>query len=183
MLISQFYITRACENVSSRAKSARLLDYLQETFSKVWLKSRQLALILKFYEQYGTLDRTEHFGTYRVDLVVSLFSRLLDVHNFEVVLNVLTPKEIGCVFARIGMLHVFNPMKPEGAFELDLSIWEERQVVKALIILAVQEPGANWTSYQFRWDDRKTSLIQGWVLTNDWLSDAGVPKRGILAVR
>ena len=33
--------------VSKRVKAARLLEYLEEAFSKVWLKSRHLAVIVK----------------------------------------------------------------------------------------------------------------------------------------
>ena len=38
----------------------------------------------------------------RVELIVSLFSRVVDIHNFDTVLQVLTPKEVGCLYARIG---------------------------------------------------------------------------------
>jgi hypothetical protein len=42
-----------------------------------------------------------------------------------------------------GILNVFNPSKPEGAWQLDLMRWEERQVAKMLVHLSVQEPGDN----------------------------------------
>lgn len=96
----------------------------------------------------GSVDKTP-FGSYRVELIVQLFNRVLDQHNFEVraffftffsvslhcghifkqiVLATLTPREIACLHCRIGYLKLFNPCKPDGWYQLDLSIWEERQV-------------------------------------------------------
>ena len=69
-------------------------------------------------------------GTYRVEILVDLFNRLVDLHNFEVVLAVLTPFEVACVQCRIGFLHYFNPFKPEGFHTTDLSLREERVVAK-----------------------------------------------------
>ena len=54
------------------------------------------------FEEYGILAKTELFGTYRVDLVISLFSRILDLHNFEIVMHALTPHEAACLYCRIG---------------------------------------------------------------------------------
>ena len=42
---------------------------------------------------------------------------------------VLTAKEHAAVLARLGWLAIFNPCKPEGYYELDLTRWEERQVL------------------------------------------------------
>ena len=59
------------------------------------------------FEDYGSTKRTEFFGTYRVDLVVTLFSRVLDLHNFEVVMHCLTPFEVACTYCRIGWYVTF----------------------------------------------------------------------------
>ena len=64
--------------------------------------TRHLAIIVKMFEEYGSLQKTEFFGTYRVDLIVSLFSRVRDIHNFEIVMHCLTPREAACVYCRIG---------------------------------------------------------------------------------
>ena len=64
----------------------------------------------------------------------------------------LSAKEAACLIARIGWLKVFNPMKPEGSYALDLSRWEERMMAKSLCALETKEPGANWLTYSFQWD-------------------------------
>lgn len=108
-------------------------------------------------------------------------SRVVDPQNFEVVLQCLTPAEVGCLYCRIGWMKLFNPMKPEGSYELDLgSHWEERMVVKSLCTLATNEPGENWPCFSFRWSDME--IIPGWALTSVWLTDAGLPPRGVLSL-
>ena len=47
----------------------------------------------------------------------------------------LSSKEAACLIARIGWLKIFNPMKPEGSYALDLSRWEERMMAKSLCAL------------------------------------------------
>lgn len=86
------------------------------------------------------------FGTYRVEVVVNLFHRLVDLHNFELVLSVLTPHEVACVQCRIGLLNILNPMKPEGFHAVDLGSREERVAAKILAALSFVEPGENWVS-------------------------------------
>jgi len=56
----------------------------------------------------------------------------------------LSADEHAAVIARIGVLNLFNPWKPEGAVQLDLSRWEERQMAKILTHLSIVEPGENW---------------------------------------
>ena len=119
------------------------------------------------------------FGSFRVELVVSLFHRVVDHHNFEVVMQCLSPQEAGCLLARVGWLKIYNPMKPEGAYALDLGRREERLVAKSLCALEVKEPGANWQCYSFQWDTEPEPM-PGWELTQPWLSNEGMPSRGTL---
>jgi hypothetical protein len=44
-------------------------------------------------------------------------------------MHVLSPYEAGCIYMRVGWLKIYNPMKPEGAYVLDIGrTWEEKQV-------------------------------------------------------
>jgi len=56
------------------------------------------------------------------------------------------------MFSIPGWLHIYNPMKPEGAYELDLGRREERVIVKTLAQLATAEPGDNLPEVSFRWE-------------------------------
>jgi hypothetical protein len=143
------------------AKASKIYLFLEEKLSPYYLKARHLNLVLRMFEELGSVSKTELFGTYRVELVVILFTRILDLHNFELVLQCLTPYEVGCIYCRIGWLKLYNPMKPEGSYALDIGrTWEERQVLKMMCGLEVHEPGENWPSQSFRWDDVRYSFYK-----------------------
>jgi hypothetical protein len=167
--------------VSQHAKACRLVTILEDMLGPYWIRSRHLANLVELFE-IGMVDKIEGFGTYRVELVVSLFSRVVDIHNFEVVMSKLSPEEAGCVVARLGWLNIFNPMKPEGSYELNLGLWEDRQVAKALVLLAVGESGDNFANAKFQWD-RDSESIPGWVLPQLWMADATMSTKGFLHVQ
>ena len=118
--------------ISNEAKAARMVDAIDGVFSKQWIMCRHLALICQCFAQLGRISRTKIFGSYRSEIVVLLFERLVDVQNFELVLRELEPVEIATVTARIGWLNFYNPMKPEGTVETNLAIYEERVIAKML---------------------------------------------------
>jgi hypothetical protein len=112
-------------------------------------------------ELFGEVSRTAFFGSYNVDIVVALFARVVDLHNFEIVLEVLDARECACLFARIGILNIFNPLKPEVTYELNLARYEDRMVAKMIVLLSVDEPGINLTFKKFQWK-REIDPIPGW---------------------
>lgn len=71
--------------------------------------------------------------------------------------------EVASTYCRLGFLNLYNPCKPEGSWELDLSRREERIVAKTLCVLATQEPGDNWPFKTFRWM-RSMESMPGWEL-------------------
>lgn len=81
-------------------KSVAVLEFLEIMMSTWWLYCRHLALILEVFH-IGCATKSS-MGSYRVELVVMWFDRLLDVHNFEVILMVLNAEEQAAVYARIG---------------------------------------------------------------------------------
>lgn len=166
-------------NGSDELKAAALLEFFEAELGGMWLQCRHLALVLEVYAPLGQAWHS-HFGSYRVQLIVMLFDRLVDLHNFELVLYVLSAEEHACVLARIGTLNLFNPSKCEGGWAFDLLRWEERQVAKLLIHLSVVEPGENWLTKCFVFD-RGFNPVPGWDLNRTWLSEDGLPKKGLLS--
>ena len=134
-------------NGSEEYKAAALLEYFEVELTSLWLYCVHLSIILELYSSMGGLARRSAMGSYRVELVIMLFDRILDLHNFELVLMVLNAEEQAAIYARIGILNVFNPCKPEGGYSFDLYRWEERQTTKILIHLSVVEPGENCKLY------------------------------------
>jgi hypothetical protein len=80
-------------------------------------------------------------------------------------MKILSPSEAACVYCRLGWLNIYNPCKPEGAWELDMSRREERVVAKTLCVLATNEPGDNWVFETFRWM-RSMESMPGWELVS-----------------
>ena len=105
------------ETVSNEAKASRILEYIIDMFSQVYLRCRHIVLILRCF-QFGSIQRVQSFGTYNVELIVSLFIRILDIHHFEMVLGELTAEECGVLYCRLGWLNLYNPVKADGGYEL-----------------------------------------------------------------
>lgn len=99
-------------DVAPEAKAARLVEVVEENLGAQYIRARHLALILERFPPECQVDKVPMFSTYRVEIVVSLFSRVKDIHNFEFVMRVLKPQEIAYLYARLGYLMLFNPMKP-----------------------------------------------------------------------
>jgi hypothetical protein len=167
-------------NVNKFVKCFRIVESLVDVLSRLWIRCRHLAVILQYFN-LGRLDKVKYFGTYRVELVVRSYCRLVDLHNFELILEVLSAFEIGCLNCRIGILHYFNPLKLDSWHCLDLSKREERIAAKILAYLSTIETGRNWIEPTFRWA-YQLPCIPGWMLTQSWLDDTTMPFRGILTV-
>jgi len=168
------------DDVECSVKANRIVEAIVDIFSRVYLRSRHLALILRWFF-IGRHHRTRHFGSYRVELAVQLFCRVVDTHNFDLVLRVLQPYECAHFICRMGILNVFNPLKPEGAHCLCLARRDERVAAKILTALSVTEPGENLVDGSFRWE-YDASKIPGWELTESWLRDEDMLDRGFLSV-
>lgn len=162
--------------VPDHVKSSSIVTALENILSRVWIKARQLAVIIDNFK-VGVCLKTAHFGSYRVELVVSLFSRVVDIYNFDVVLKVLSPYETAAVYCRIGFLSMFNPLKPEGAHWLNLSRHEEREIFKIFAALFTVEGSDTWVEKSLRWEITDDD-IPGWSLLPTWMSEEDLPHRG-----
>jgi hypothetical protein len=160
-------------------KNSIINSVLEYLLSTKWLLVKQVVVLLQLYTD-GTVLKTS-FGTYRVELLIKLFPRILDIYNIEIIYTVLNPEEIVTLIARIGYLNLVNPLKIDGYFSLSLSIWEERQMAKMLIYLADEEPGRNWADASFSHivDDARP----GWELNLLWLQDTKFFESGYLSLQ
>jgi hypothetical protein len=166
---------------SSEAKACRLVDQITDYLQYQNITCRQLALLLNACYKLGNVKNSEFFGTYRVEIFVFLFARLVDIHNIDLITQIMTPFEMGCIYCRIGWSHIFNPLKIDGAYELELNRKEERQICKMLCLLSTKESGNKFLDISFKWQ-RDMACMPGLELTELWLTDAGLPDRGIWSV-
>ncbi|CAM9374928.1 unnamed protein product, partial [Discosporangium mesarthrocarpum] len=124
--------------------------------------------------ELGDMFPWQDFG--RVQAIISVFSRIINIEDFStVVFNRLRKEEQRELIHRLGILNVLTPLDPDREYELDLRCWESREWAKVLIRLAVEEPGDNWVgeTYTHR---RGVMRVWGWRLPDTWTKggfDAG----------
>jgi len=168
------------QQVSVYAKAARVVEVLEDVLNRVYVSCRQLALLVDSFPQ-GNLWKCPVYGTYRVELIVAVFCRILDYHNLELVLDKLDVNEQACLYCRLGWFNMFNPLKCEGYILLNLGRnMEDRQFAKVFVALSLIEPGINWKHASFRWSMDEPSM-PGWELTQVWTVDSTMPVKGIVA--
>ena len=173
-------LASSTHKIDKAAVCMGVLHFFDVTLATMYITSAQLALITICFE-LGTMERSI-FGTYRVELIVLLFNKVVDLHNFEFVFMHLTAEEQGQVVGRIGYLNIFNPWKPNGYIALDLSRWEERQVAKILIHLSCAEAGEGWAEQKYQYPSLDTEPTPGWMLNVLWFQEETLPDGGVLTV-
>ena len=111
----------------------------------------------------------EHLPHYRSDAIISLFSRIIDLENFDLLVELLpkarppppVPSHLrdmsreavqkrlalhdrAALVHRLGLLNIMNPFKCDQPYDLELSRSDEHAVAKVMVGLAVVEPGVNF---------------------------------------
>lgn len=109
----------------------------------------------------------------RIELFVIFFCRIVDEGNLDVALAEFTDHERHAVMYRLGPLHVFNPLRPDGLFQLDLSRFDNRTMATILVKLATHEQGR--VLCEQRYNGFEFQLPMSW-LTN-------MPNKGVWEVR
>lgn len=114
------------ESAGTALKCASWLDYFTGHLEHRSLLCRHLIPLLEAF-QVGKRRKTK-YGSYRVELLVRLWSQILDPGNAMVIWECLTAQEVAALCFRLGWLTWFNPWRPEGSYVLNLSSWEQRKV-------------------------------------------------------
>jgi hypothetical protein len=170
----------------------RLIHSLEDLLSGRNLSCAQLAFLMNRLPQY---DRpTGRLGTVRVDFIVVMASQIVDMYNFDLVIQRLdSPREAAMLQVRLGWLNVWSPLKPEGYYVLDLGDVEQRVVAKALLLLSVLEKGDVPSTRLPRLRDmtyladKAKNVATAEVLTESrvhqtWLTEKGLPTEGVWRV-
>lgn len=133
---------------------------LQVVMPTIYLTVEQVAEIMAFFPPEGYL---------RVQLILSVFSHIIDVENFGLIYDhLLNVDEQTEVLHRLGMLNIFDPMDPDREYKMDLRRWDHREMCKILVLLGAHEPGDNWVGGgEFRWG-KYDEPVPGWMLPAKW---------------
>ncbi|KAL3671956.1 hypothetical protein V7S43_002623 [Phytophthora oleae] len=112
-----------------------------------------------------------------------LFSRLIDVQSFYLIYDAMSRGEQQVCARMLGWLNIMNPMAPERFYALNLSVYDERELTKVLVDLAIGEPGENWLNQSFTLVQGEPG-IPGWKLPSRWEKEdnkeGGVNRAGFL---
>ena len=133
---------------------------LQVMMPTIFLTVHQVAELLAYFPAEGYL---------KVQVILSVFSHIVDVENFATIYDFLLSRdEQAEVIHRLGILNIFDPMDPDREYRLDLRRWDHREMTKILVLLGAHEPGDNWIDGgEFRWS-KYDEPVPGWVLPAPW---------------
>lgn len=129
----------------------------------------------------GVKYKTIHYGTYRVEIFVSLYHRVVDKYNIDQVLKLFSPFELATIYCRIGYLNLVCPLKPKGYYRLNLMNREEREVAKILTLLS-SECGKQTINQHFRHKYNDADLPNR-VFPESWLNEKNFPSHGIMMLQ
>lgn len=135
------------------------LEVIEETLGARYITCVQLAVLVANFP--GGDVEISKYGNYRVEIIIRLFSCIVDAHNFDYVTKFLTSAEMSKVLFRLGWLATFHPMKPYGHKVLDLSRREELQVYKLLMLLAmIESHELSDQEYKTSYDESSSSSVK-----------------------
>jgi hypothetical protein len=153
---------------------------LRTLIGGIWLTCAQAAFIASRFPQFGNEGHP-----LRESVIVFLFSRVVDVENFYVVVSTLPPNNYCGVYRRLGWLNAINPHELDYLFNLDLSRADERLMAATLAKFAAVEPGDNMLEARYRRTFEDDIFSFGWDVPASWCVDPdkakhgdGVPRRG-----
>ena len=124
--------------VSPYVKACKQSESLEDLLAVCYLTCRQVSLLMNCFRQ-GRLEKYSHkeiekgkdkekdkgsssskdgqvhtYGSFRVSLLIAIMHRIVDLNNFECIVNALEESEIAILTCRVGWFNgIFNPMKPE----------------------------------------------------------------------
>ena len=156
---------------------------LRTMISSHWITCAQACRIVREFPLYG-YDAQPH----RESAIVSVFSRLVDPENIEILLDTVPQTSHSGIYHRLGWLNVINVWDVDKLFSIDLSYDDARLVAIMLSKFAAVEPGDNFLSPRFR-RSMMDLFIPGWDLPASWTIDPdkakawdGVPRKGEVIV-
>jgi len=163
-------------SVYTRATQAAWLRWLRTVLEELWITAKQAAALMDAFAGGPAALGGEQVAAAapRVEAAAMLHTRVVDLSEFQdAVRPRMTAAEWVALGRRLGWLNVLNPLRPEGRYDLALTMPEEHAVATYLVHLSVVEPGENWEDEMY--NGMKFSLPKFWY-------EEAVPKRGQLAL-
>ena len=97
--------------------------------------------VQRMMEHFGQYEKKEEGNLYRAHVLSVLFSRIVDERHLFMPLDILDRISRKKVFETLGHMNLFNPIRPDGDYELSLQVHDQRCVLLALLDLTQQRGG------------------------------------------
>ena len=153
--------------------------HLRSLVGRLWINCIQATFIASRFPQFGNDGHP-----LRESVIVLLFSRIVDIENFRLVVESVPTNNCYNIYRRVGWLNAINPHEVDFLFNLDLSIGDERLMAAIIAKFAAVEPGDNVLEPRYR-RTFEDIFSCGWDLPASWCVDPekakyndGVPRRG-----
>jgi hypothetical protein len=122
-----------CPKQSKLQLAGRLIDGITTDLGERLIECAQLAVLILLLP-FKALKK-DAFSTFRVELIVRMYSNIADKCNFDRITRLLQPMELGMLIFRLGSLIMFSPFRPQGSYLLNLSNPEERLLARVLFLM------------------------------------------------
>jgi hypothetical protein len=135
---------------------------LQLELPRIWISGIQAMEIVNMFPPEGYM---------RVIVFISIFSRIVEFDDKipMIVDRMFSLDERNEVLHRLGILNVYDPLYSDRMYKLDLRRWELREMCRAVLKLAVDQPGDNVLFAEYRWS-KYDSPVPGWTLPATWVA-------------
>ncbi|OQR85469.1 hypothetical protein ACHHYP_11797 [Achlya hypogyna] len=160
------------QGVKTSVTARRMAMELQYLLSSRWISVKQCLRLLCMWPR--------PFKAARIDIALLLIDRVVDLYNVPQIFAILSEREIAELIFRYGWLNIWTPLVPDIYYELDMAIYEQREVAQMLVHLALNEPGENWQNETYGWS--RGDPIPGWQLNQSWLGEHSFPEKGYLTL-
>eukprot|EP00948_MAST-09A_sp_MAST-9A-sp1_P000824 g824.t1 len=147
------------------------LSYLRRILStRYYFSSQTVTKVIFFFVE----------SRHCLEAFVTLFSRIEDEENIVSILRKFNRNEQAILFKRLGYVALFNPFQPDGWYDLNFSVHEERLVAELLIWLSFHEGGGKrWIGLTCTYFTHKgRDAMQTNTFLKPWLES--LPKNGFL---
>lgn len=167
---------RSSGMVSANVISLKICEVYQDVLSGRYITCVQLSYLVKSLPTCE-IPFSHLFTSIRVDFIIRMMTLLVDLINIEIVLSLLTPKELALIIFRVGYLNIWNPMKPEGFISLNLARREEKQLFRIIYTLQWLElPSENWRDCN--WTAVGADVVKFFEIPSSWFLENTFPDSG-----
>jgi hypothetical protein len=166
-------------------------DNVIEGFANRPITCEQLAIIVLLMGKIYTKESTDlkectrliyetmkkPFSSPRVEVIICLFSQIVNLENFYCVCNLLDPFEYALVIFRLGYLSIWNPLRPCGHYCLRTANREEKQLIRIFIALTISASTEQWMGYR-DFEETKQEITNFHV---SWGDESHIPQHAMIS--